>query len=222
MIDPGTLTAVKAFSAVANSAAEWLAEIKEKYKAGKEIRAASVLHHAGMVVAACRALDDAFRSLADDIGKMDSAWTAERRLELMNRVLELARQEILLDALNHNLGALGNDIKQNLWQGLIKKDERSHAIIKQISSLGNETYDLLAKTEHTPYKSSEQLTDLLRGIQCANTEDWIGRTKELASESLLILERSALRVGVNAFGALSGDLEQKYSLPPYPTYHRAA
>jgi hypothetical protein len=217
-MDPGTLAAVKIFTAVAKSAGNWLTQVKEKTKENSEIRAATVLYHAGMVVTACRALDDAFRALADDIAKMDPKWTKEQRKRLKDRVLQLARQEVLLGALSQNLAALGDDIQQNWLQGMIKKDERSRTEIKQISDLGKKAYSLLAKTDLTPFESSDQLTNLLNGILHANTEECIDHTKTLASESLLVLERSALRGGVTALGKLSGDLERKYVLPPYPTY----
>jgi hypothetical protein len=213
-LDP--VTATKFLSSTA-AGAKWLKEVRDTIKADRRVRAAVVLHDAAVVVNACRALDAAFRDLVAEIDTLQPQWGDKRRRKLSLRIQHLADHEDLLGPLNLHLEALRQRETQGSWNSLFRPTERGNIIVVKIVKLGTDVHNLLARTEMTPFSSSEQLTTLLSGVLYAKDDAWVEETKRTAHEALLVLKRSTLREGETYFGALAGDLAEKYALPPYPT-----
>lgn len=205
-----------AFASVLTQASSWVQQASGRAADNEAKRAAQLLYSAGVVVAALRTLDNAFRRVVGAVSQLDVSWPAERRQAVVDSILDIAHSDVVLPELQDAVGYLHRTVPQ------LAEPERAQS--QRILDGGNDVVGFLAKApDHTPFETKEQLTTLLNGIRQADTPAWADRTVELCEEALWIFDRRGLGELTVSLGQLKATLVEKHpSIAPAPRWTLAA
>ena len=210
MTDPFTLATGAV--AAADTLRNWYERAQAAAKTQEQKDAAALVYFAAQLASAVASLDLEFRTLLNQINKLDDGWSEEQRNELADKVQDLATRETRVDELETSTAFLRERTQQDLgWRERILHrggpDAKLDEALEALLAAGNEVRHVVGVgfRAGTPYG-----VDVLEWQ--IRQPGYVEMPKRQAQETLGVIDRLTARSIPQAFGRFASVISRKHGI----------
>jgi hypothetical protein len=210
--------AVKAVANLANSIHAWHVKAQEVAKTDEERDAVRLVYSAFRLASAVAALEDEFRTMLNEIDKLNVGWSDEQRGQLAMQVKALGTKDSWVRQLVGATSFLAARERErgSWWRELIlhfrgQRDDKLDDALDTLVSVGRRVLRFIGAEQ--PIETPAGVEQLVPKIWVADNQEAVEGAKAAATEAFGVIDLLTARSVHAAFEGFASVISQKHGLP---------
>lgn len=199
---------------VIEKAMDWLKDVLQKRESENEQLDANILKSAGLLVSSLRSLDNGFGQVISDLICFDSDWSAQDRQDIINKIKDFAKQQLILPKIRKYVG----ELEPFLTRYDDKISVYDKELIKKLVEYGRGISFAAGESSVTPFHDFGELRAFFDDIKSANTREDVQALMTKAEILRNVFDQTILADSENILGNLFTDIRIRNPTLPEPDW----